>query len=836
MNTSFHPNVSSENNGKKDAVSEKLVGSAQMILAVVGGLLPILFVPTAYMALGYGKSLIMLVAIAAAVLFFAMAILRSGSFTLRMPAVLVAMWLVVFTTTLSAVFSSGYFDGFIGDNLGAYTVLFTGLMALVMTAMMILRGSKKAVTRLYALLIISAFAVSCFHLVRVVFGPEVLSLGLFTSATSSMVGGWNGLALFYGLAILLALVAVEQLPLVKMGKILLTIAVVLALVMLAVVNFFPVFLVLAVVSGVLLVYGLIQNSWLGKQMHIGDGEADTFWSSALCVLVLVFSLVFLVGGQQLGTTIAEKTGVNFLEVRPSFSATLNIGSRVYNEDLLYGAGPNKFLSSWRMYKNPDINETIFWSSNFESGYSYLLTSAINGGVLVALAWLAFLGALLVSGFRLLFRTEIKDRFWSFVGLSSFVSSIYFWSMTLVYVPSTSMLLLASVCTGVFVSVYASAVPVRTAEISMARHRNLGFVLIALVMFMLVGIGGTTYFVANHYLGTYQFNQSVSTIEPGDSLETIEAEIIGAYQAVPSDTFLRQLAFYQLLQLQTLQTVTEPTSEQQQAFESAVEKGVAAGRSATQLDRREPQNWMVLGRIYAVLAAVGVTEADERAKEAYATAKTYDPYNPVIPLLEAQLASQAGNYEEARRLAEESVRIRSRYTDALFFLTQLDVLDGNVEQAIVRTADIIRLEPQNPARRYQLGVLLAEAGRVPEAIIAFEQAVSLDSQYANARYFLALGYLDQGNREGAIEQLRVVSELNPDNQQVRNIVASLENGEDINASLGSTEPVPEGEGAITPENEVTSEDLETDLVTTDNPVPPDSSEEEEDSGNQPENTN
>ena len=136
----------------------------------------------------------------------------------------------------------------------------------------------------------------------------------------------------------------------------------------------------------------------------------------------------------------------------------------------------------------------------------------------------------------------------------------------------------------------------------------------------------------------------------------------------------------------------------------------------------------------------------------------------------------------------------------------------------------------PARRYQLGVLLSAEQDVDGAIAAFEQAVALDPQYANARYFLALGYVEKGEIERAVEQLQVVSDLNPENQDVRNLIAGLQDGSITASSPANTEPVDEsGEGD---DGQISQEDLESDLITSPNPPVSDTNPEEAESSEAP----
>jgi len=813
----FHPKSHSVS-AAEDKVEKGLKNAAQTILLIVGGFLPLLFLPTPFLPLGLGKTLLVVFGLSVALVLYSLSLLRSGSFNFRLPLLAVTAWLVALVSIASAFLSGDVTDALFGDNLGSYTAVFTLLMALIITGFGIMSDSKQSIIRLYALFIISAVVLSFFHLTRIFLGTDFLSLGIFDSATASPLGGWNGLALFFGLTIFLILMSISQLPLIFWGRVVMAAILVVALLMLMVINFYPVFVVLAAVSILVLLYSLTKDRWLGGQLRLDEDSGNSLWSMLLCVLVTVISLLMLFDGGSIANFINEKTEITFIEVRPSLGATIDIGRNVYDQNLFFGVGPNKFVDAWRTFKDVEINETIFWANNFDTGYSYLITSAVSGGLLVAVAWIGFIMTLLLSAFKLLFRADNSDSFWYFIGLSSMTGSLYFWGMSLVYVPPPSIMLLAFVCTGVFMVSYMKLVPGKQYSIDIARHRNYGFLLVAIVMILIVGSASSSYILGKRVLASYEFNKAVATVESGDTLEELESEITSAFKEANNDFYMRQLAYYQLAQLQALQTVSEPTELEIQAFQTALQKGVSAAQSAVDLDNTDPQNWQVLGQIYGLLAIVGVDGAKERADEALAQARNYDPKNPILPLLEAQLASQTGDLAAARSKAEESIRLRSRFTEAIFFLTQLDVSEGNVEQAIVRTSGLVQLEPQNPARRYQLGVLLANNNRFDEAVAAFESAIALDAQYANARYYLALVHIERGETEEALRQLRAVSELNPENEDVKKMIEDLSNGVAINSGLSDSEPVPEDANTSGESAQVTDDDLDNDLVTSPNPAP------------------
>ena len=76
-----------------------------------------------------------------------------------------------------------------------------------------------------------------------------------------------------------------------------------------------------------------------------------------------------------------------------------------------------------------------------------------------------------------------------------------------------------------------------------------------------------------------------------------------------------------------------------------------------------------------------------------------------------------------------------------------------------------------------------------AIAALERAVGLNPQYSNARYFLGLSYFQVGRIEESAEQFTVVSDLNPDNEEVKAILENVKAGNDPFDNIEPPAPPP-----------------------------------------------
>lgn len=814
----LHPTGTQSNSVQKgdDHVVLMLQSAARYILVIILGLSPILFIPTPYIPLGYSKTVIVVTGLFLALICFGLSALRSGKITFNMPLGLWGMWGVVGIALISAALSGDLSDALFGDVFSVHSALFLGFLALIATVLGILNNAKTHIMRLYMFLTASTVIIGLYHILRLIFGSGFLSFGVFNSNISSPIGGWNDLALFFGLSIILSVVALEQLPLPKLGKGLFTGVIVVALIMLGVINFFAVWIVLALVSLSTLMYSLTKDKFKIASASTGD-TAPSSSSMMVSIGIFLVSVLFIVAGSTLGEKITQSTNISFVEVRPSVEATLNIAKEVYSENAFLGIGPNRFEDAWRLYKDRSINDTIFWNTDFVAGSGYLTTFIVTTGIFGTAAWVIFLGLFLFGGIRMLFRASTADRFWSFIGTSSFAAALYLWGMSLIYVPGPSILILAAVCTGVTFVAQNALVSSKVREFTLTTNQKTGFVLIAVVMILIVGSVAALYNVGRHYLALQIFNEARSNITNDTSLREVETKMADAFELSGSDRFANQIALYQLSRMNALLTVAEPTPQQQQEFQAAVTNGIDAAQRAVQSDDTNPLNWATLGSVYSLLAARNIEDAEERAREAFSTARSFSPSNPEYVLLEAQLASRVGNFVEARAKAEEATKLRPSYTNALLFLAELDIAEGNVQGAISRTLSLVSLEPRNAARHYQLGVLYTSNQQLTQAIQSFERAVAIDTEYANARYLLALAYVEEGRVEEAIAQLEVVKGLNPDNVQVESLIQDLQNGNTSELPTVSevAEPEPLSEQTdVTLPNRVPDSDLLSPVNSTD----------------------
>src|SRR3989344_2843250 len=327
------------------------------------------------------------------------------------PAVLLlALWLPTLAYALSAAFSGGPFAAALwgtaleGDTLG-FVVTLSALGTL--TALVVRRPVHyRAFLRASSLAFAAFVALSALIVLVGQFAPSLVA------PSFSLIGSGKDLAVVLGLGIILILLAARFLELgSRAGRFLLTAGVV-ALVLLATLNIWLVWVLVALVALGLFVEAVMRRR-AGTLSESDFDEVTTVTESApvteaptgsrsfvMPLVVLAVSLFFLIGGN-LGSALANGLHLGTLDVRPSWRSTLLVGSQVYSHAPLFGSGPGSFGTEWLKYRDASLNSTVFWNLDFPSGIGFIPTSAVTTGAVGVLAWLGLIGLFLFYGVRLL---------------------------------------------------------------------------------------------------------------------------------------------------------------------------------------------------------------------------------------------------------------------------------------------------------------------------------------------------------------------------------------------------------------------------------------------------
>ena len=110
----------------------------------------------------------------------------------------------------------------------------------------------------------------------------------------------------------------------------------------------------------------------------------------------------------------------------------------------------------------------------------------------------------------------------------------------------------------------------------------------------------------------------------------------------------------------------------------------------------------------------------------------------------------------RALAEDA-----DYADAHSHLGLLFVAQRRFKEALGALQTAVRLKPDDPLTRYNLGVTYASLGQTDRAAVAFQDAIRLKPDDPITHYNLGILHHLQGNHEAAIAPLQTAVRLKPD---------------------------------------------------------------------------
>lgn len=772
---------------KKEKINKIIFG----ILLAITFLTPIFFVPVSFIPVQFGTSLLFSVGVILSVLIYVVSGLVYGSLELPRTSkyILAFMFVVPVVYTLAGISNGFSRMSFLGYTFDIGTVGFVVLAFAYMFLVSILFREGNRIFYSYFAFVVSSILLSIFLILRLVFGADFLSFGLFGSLTSTMIGSWNNVGIFFGIGALLSLLTFEMVNVSRFMKGLLTLALLLSLFFLSIVNFSIIWVVIGLVSFLFILYRVFSlQNYTQEPVSFKSKLSKIPVYSAI---VLVLSVAFVIWGNILGGYLVQKLNVANIEIRPSLSLTMEIARNTISNHPLFGSGPNNFINEWLIWKPQDIVSTTLWNLDFTSGIGLIPTLVVTTGLIGILSWILFLGFYVYLGIRSIF-IKMDDSFKKYLIVSSFFVSLYLWTMAFVYVPSTVVFILTVFFTGLFfASIYSSGL-IQVGTKTFSSSPKEGFLSsLMFVTFIIISLGlGYGLFKTSKSL--WYFQKSSYAIGTEGNINASELHMLRAIETVPMDIYYRALAEIEVLKLNAIasQDTTKVKIEDiQTQFRNTLSDAIRAGKEATNADSKNYLNWVALGRVYEAVAdpRLAVEGAYEEAIKSYTEALRINPKNPSIYVLFSRLAVIGRDLEKAKEYALQAIQLKNNYLDAYFLLSQIEVEDNNIPGAIESVTAATIVDPTNSAMFFQLGLLKYNAKDWPGAVKALEEAIRISPDYANAKYFLGLSYEATKQREKAIQQFEDLKKTNPDNQDLVTILENLKAGKPILSNTTETKP-------------------------------------------------
>lgn len=770
----------------------KLENLAYVILIITAFLLPVFFIPSLSFSFQFSKSVFVSLAAVVAFALWLIARLKDGRFLLPNNKIFLAAAIILIVYLISSLFSSVVTVSILGQGfeLGTWSNLL--IMFILMFLFSALFRPKERVFYLYLTLFCSFFLIVAFHVLRFVFGAGFMSFGLFTDITSNLIGKWNDLGIFFSMVSILAMITLELLTLNRLFKILVAIIFGLSLLSLIVVNF-------STIWYALLFFSVVFNVYLfayGREFKSGQTASDNPDEpnriivsrkrkavSILALMVIVVSLVFLAdsytSSRPISTKIADQFKVSHVEVRPNWSSTVYVAKNTLLKDPVFGVGPNRFVNEWLLYKPAGINESIFWNTDFNYGIGLLPTMFVTGGILGGLSWLFLLITLIYVGVKAIL-SPIEDKNSRYLLISSFFASVYLWVYFVFYIPSTVIVSLTFLFTGIFIASLYNDRVIKAKVISFIEEPKISFVSVLVLTVVLIGVITLGYVFTQKFVASVYSQKALIAINSEGNIDKAEVNGKKAVVLSSNDVYNRFLSELTLVRINNLLSVNQPDASIdsiRSQFQALLGDALNYAREAVNYDSTNYQNWVSLGRVYESVVPLGIEGAYESAFSAYENAVEFNPSSPQLDLNEARLEFAKNDNAKAKESIDKALVKKYNYTEAIFLKSQIQAAEGKLSDAIKSAEDASILAPNDPTVFFQLGLLKYNNRDYRGGAEALERAVLLQPSYANAKYFLGLCYSKLGRKGEALTQFNDILVLNPGNQDVEKVIANIKAGRD-----------------------------------------------------------
>jgi tetratricopeptide (TPR) repeat protein len=477
------------------------------------------------------------------------------------------------------------------------------------------------------------------------------------------------------------------------------------------------------------------------------------------------------------------------EIRPGGSPTLSVGmSSIKGLRILTGTGPATFNLDFARYRPASLNLSGFWNMPFFQGYSYAFTLVATSGILGFLALLFILACaasyLMGYGEHQYVTMLLSGVLFLFVSL--FFYPAFFAELFLIFIGLGQIL----------------PESVRREAVFEEDSRWKSFLIFIAALACIAASFAAAYHVGQKYVAALDFAHASEFFSAGKNDAGLTDMNSALTLDTQSDEYLRGAT--QIFIAEAGQALQAGGASSSTLIQSDVTSALQAAQNAVAIGPNDVNNILNLAGVYESIIPLA-RGADQAAASWYQKAMELDPSNPQIPVFAARAEIAAGDplagdpaesalqkqtYADAENLLKKSIDLKSDYTAPRFLLAQLYLKQGNITQAIQRVEEIKTISPFDAGVAFQLGLLYYQNNQIDKAQVEFERSVSIDQNYSNARYFLGLIYDKVGQHSQALDQFQKILALNPDNADVKTIIANIQAGKSPLPGAASSSTAPE----------------------------------------------
>lgn len=743
------------------------------VLLVTVGLLPIFFLPILNLPIELSKNYLLAFGTTIAFILWIIARLIDGTLVLPKNLLLIAGFGILAVSFFAALFSPAPATALWGTalDLGTFSSFLFLFLCLLLSSYFF--QDAKKVSYFYIMLFGSFVLISLFQILYLFLGSKFFNLDIFTGSTANLVGGWNDLGIFYGLVVILSLLTLELFSPKSIHRILVYSTLIISLLFLILINFMQVWILVGSFSLIMFIY-ILSIKRQAVNLNIFTTVKERNFPAASFIIIL-FCLLFILANNFVGSVLSSHFNITHTDVRPSVTTTIQITKNILATNPVFGTGPNRFDYAWSLFRPAAINNSIFWNTNFSSGFGFLPTLIVTTGLAGFAFILLFLLLLVYQGFSKALRFS-SNKNSNYLLLSSFVATAYLLIFSIIYNPGIVIMVLAFVFVGIFIAILSHLVLMPTMYFNFLEDpRHSFFSILAFVILLILTIS-STYMFAEKFAAALFFERGVALTNRIETLPAAEAQIQKALQFDDSAVYYRSLTSIYLTELNSvLNNSTLSADNIKSEFKNLFDLAENSARKAVLKNTTDSQNWINLAGVYQTVVPLQIPNAYENAKMAYAKAQALDPQNPQTDLFLARLEITRKDSVAAKKHITDALAKKSNFKDAVFLYAQIEVSEGNTKDAINQLEQLSLISQNDSTVFFQLGLLKYNTKDFTGSISALERAIALDQTYWNAYYFLALSYEKAGNTDTELKIFTFLNKQLPNDPNIKNALDNVTAG-------------------------------------------------------------
>lgn len=719
-------------------------------------LLPLFFLPLTIYPVDANKQLLAAILISAALLCY----LANAYFTRRIiyskSILAYAAVFFVFAAGLSAIFSVSPNNSLYGDYTQADVFIDSVIygLALYLAAVFFKKGdfNNIGISFLASLVILSLLGL------LQLFGVYIFPFDFSKQAGFNVFGSVINFDIFIAFGLMLIVAALVEFNFSIKTKAGLVFAGLLFAVNLILINYQPIWILLAMM---MVVYAIYKFTF--KSEESGASSAGSGIPLAVGIIAFLFALI--------GPSLPQVVKMPNLpiDVKPNLSATLNISKDALGGlRLITGTGLATFSSQYNSYRPAELNQSDFWRIKFNQGFSFAVTYFTTAGIIGFLSIIFLIYAFARAAMR-----NLEDK-------KSMVAAIggFFMIMSWFYFPAYFIgLIFSFIMLGLL-----AALDSDLAELEFSRApKSRAVIALILVIVFTAGAISLLYFSGKKYIAAVYFQNGLKDYGAGNTVKSMEniAKAINLDRL--NDQYLRSASQLLLIDAEKTRDLNLEIGKDAN-FQGKIKTSVDFAKGATEVNPADYENWYNLADVYEKIINIA-GGADSFAENSYRKASELNPKNPDSLIGAARVLMFASRQAKDNKIKEEkisgaidalkkAVELKSDYAASRFHLGLAYTQADRKNEAIKEFEFAKALSDVDASINFQLGILYYNDNDFDKAKTEMEKAISADPNFSNARYVLGLIYDKKGLKDNAIYEFERVLKLNPESVEVKDILNNL----------------------------------------------------------------